>query len=998
MDTPRTLTLDLAEASTPDNLRGKVEGALGSLLAPATAASYAAKLVDEAGFDTPDVLLELSEANLVEMGIPCGHRGRLRRALFNEPAAAGVVPVAAAPPINVTVAAPTAPVSKWKLEWPDSATPESILDWGMTIRANLIKRDGTFAQLVWGRFTKSWNDIAPADHTDGNDLDIYLSKALLSIKVPDWAAPLVRNPLQQWHAVLALQAVCRQVFVRTDLSDKELKRRVRYPDAVTRSGDVSLRLATWDSDVSVMVDVRNYPLDEHDSKEALKDVVEGLEVFEPVLEQFANRDSYTSAQQLRKRLGEVADGVKVSPTANSTNSRNSSKTKKKAHVAKEQRERSSRAASSDEKRAAKAIAAVSKAVGKAGGFSKPRPRKKGAPGLCRLFSQDGNCRFGDKCIFSHGRPPGVNPDVADENPYALLADIADSSERDQFMAAVARFWDGGNQPRLGMFLSVVRQAAQQRKTSTRSRMRHLLDALAVRKVAGSASGGLASPNSGSRAALSRQPISEGVRERVVKKVRKRSGRQSRPRVRPPRKPDDDVAAPMASSSAAAAVDKACDGDREEGEHFTGALPDTGASGSFIGNRDWELAVNKKGITPFTVQTGDGVVVVDEGGDLPFTGGLISGAPMLPGCPETLLSVGKTCLDFGCGYTQDPGNTGARFWHPQHGVEGEVELLPDADGVLFRLPALGSVPWAQGERKTALGSLTALMASNSPAWYQGHCERGHPFRPDCDSCVRGRLRQRQAKRKEAAGKIRSLGYVMSADFTGKTEMDLDGHTVAIVCCVHGYTDEEPLAREAAYGFVSLLVKRDTDSVAEALDAFDNELAQLGRDKSRTIVRFQTDVDKSFLGKVKKMACRKGWSQTDTGGYRSQANGIVERRIGMLKQGVRTVLLAATGATYYYDQLWGHGLMYVNYCTNRNDWSDTLAPFTQLTGKVYIMFPRRTDRVNINNLESSGCGCERNRLPRIQLSLCRSSGARSRRRGYCRKLLLLRLSRCTRACTL
>ena len=145
----------------------------------------------------------------------------------------------------------------------------------------------------------------------------------------------MRNPLQQWHAVLALQAVCRQVFVRTDLSDKELKRRVRYPDAVTRSGDVSLRLATWDSDVSVMVDVRNYPLDEHDSKEALKDIVEGLEVFEPVLEQFANRDSYTSAQ-LRKRLGEVADGVKVSPTANSTNSRNSSKTKKKAHVAKAQ--------------------------------------------------------------------------------------------------------------------------------------------------------------------------------------------------------------------------------------------------------------------------------------------------------------------------------------------------------------------------------------------------------------------------------------------------------------------------------------------------------------------------------------------------------------------------------------------------------------------------------------------------------------------------------------
>jgi hypothetical protein len=135
-------------------------------------------------------------------------------------------------------------------------------------------------------------------------------------------------------------------------------------------------------------------------------------------------------------------------------------------------------------------------------------------------------------------------------------------------------------------------------------------------------------------------------------------------------------------------------------------------------------------------------------------------------------------------------------------------------------------------------------------------------------------------------------------------------------------------------VKLLVRRNTESVAKALDSFDAELCRLGRDKSRCIVRFHTDVDKSFLGKVKKMAVRKGWKQTDAGGYRSQANGIVERRIGVLKQSVRTVLLAATGAAHYYDQLWGHGLMYANYCNNRNDWSEALAPFTQLTGGAYV----------------------------------------------------------------
>ena len=55
--------------------------------------------------------------------------------------------------------------------------------------------------------------------------------------------------------------------------------------------------------------------------------------------------------------------------------------------------------------------------------------------------------------------------------------------------------------------------------------------------------------------------------------------------------------------------------------------------------------------------------------------------------------------------------------------------------------------------------------------------------------------------------------------------------------------------------------------------------------------------------------------------------------MLKQTVRTVLFAATGATFYYDQLWGHGMQYANYCLNRNNWSDTVAPFTQLTGESY-----------------------------------------------------------------
>jgi hypothetical protein len=136
-------------------------------------------------------------------------------------------------------------------------------------------------------------------------------------------------------------------------------------------------------------------------------------------------------------------------------------------------------------------------------------------------------------------------------------------------------------------------------------------------------------------------------------------------------------------------------------------------------------------------------------------------------------------------------------------------------------------------------------------------------------------------------------------------------------VHSYGADGEEEKEAAFGFCSLLVRRTTAAVAAALDGFDAELTRLGRDKARSIVRFHTDVDKSFLGKVRRLALRKGWCQTDTGGYRSQANGVVERRIGMLKQSARTLLLSASGGAHFYDQLWGHALKQANFVVNRND---------------------------------------------------------------------------------
>ena len=55
----------------------------------------------------------------------------------------------------------------------------------------------------------------------------------------------------------------------------------------------------------------------------------------------------------------------------------------------------------------------------------------------------------------------------------------------------------------------------------------------------------------------------------------------------------------------------------------------------------------------------------------------------------------------------------------------------------------------------------------------------------------------------------------------------------------------------------------------------------------------DDDKSFRSHVSDYARDSGWVNTRTGGYNPNGNSIVERRIGMLNQSVRTMLLCATG---------------------------------------------------------------------------------------------------------
>ena len=183
------------------------------------------------------------------------------------------------------------------------------------------------------------------------------------------------------------------------------------------------------------MDVRKIHFDEHDKKEALKQIVEAVDAFAPTLEQYANMPAGYTAAQLRQRLGEVADGIK-GPV-------DSKLPKKKSKAL-----RVTEFDDDVERRAARAIAAVSRAYDKAPPPAR-RSRGKKQPGICKYFRHNGSCRFGEKCIFSHGDAHGVEH----KNPYAVLADLADADEEDHMVAAVLRFWDGeGQQPALQLYL------------------------------------------------------------------------------------------------------------------------------------------------------------------------------------------------------------------------------------------------------------------------------------------------------------------------------------------------------------------------------------------------------------------------------------------------------------------------------------------------------------------------------------------------------------------
>ena len=212
------------------------------------------------------------------------------------------------------------------------------------------------------------------------------------------------------------------------------------------------------------------------------------------------------------------------------------------------------------------------------------------------------------------------------------------------------------------------------------------------------------------------------------------------------------------------------------------------------------------------------------------------------------------------------------------------------------------------------------AVSEPSWMAEHERQGHPYRKDCPWCVQGRLRQKQHCRQVAGSGTALAGSTVKVDLTGPYEPGVTGSTWALV----------GIHEESDWGYVGLQQSKAAAASLVSIQSMEVQLRADSGGKAEPIARFHHDDDKSFRGPVEEYARQRGWEDTHTGGYNPNANAKAEVRIGMLKQRVRVLLLACTGGTLYYEQLWDVALVYCNRLLNVNQWPDRDSPIARLTG--------------------------------------------------------------------
>ena len=387
----------------------------------------------------------------------------------------------------------------------------------------------------------------------------------------------------------------------------------------------------------------------------------------------------------------------------------------------------------------------------------------------------------------------------------------------------------------------------------------------------------------------------------------------------------------------------------------GVIGDTGATLRVVGRDHLDKAVNIRDLpNPIRLKTANKTIILTKQCDLPDYHGLMNGAAINEHSQHSLLPIVPICRELNASFNLSIGAEHARFETKDGYLELEVEgnllvLRPGTGSESFPSEGLACQALAQ-EMGAALDAVELALhtysssidealvnvvcsecnvAYTEPRWMLAHDLSGHrPHNPKCPYCVQGSMRERRATRVEDHNRPPNT-LSLSGDLTGPHEPGVTGSKWAFV----------GVEITSKYGCVGLQQSKSAPNTLESLKEFVREVESLAREGA-TIKEWHHDNGTEFEGEVYDWVRSRGYRDTNTGGYRPNSNSFSERRIGMLHQVLRTLLLRATNGTMYYEVLWDVGLQWANECINTNLWpNNDTTPIETLSGKPYTVNDNR-----------------------------------------------------------
>ena len=214
------------------------------------------------------------------------------------------------------------------------------------------------------------------------------------------------------------------------------------------------------------------------------------------------------------------------------------------------------------------------------------------------------------------------------------------------------------------------------------------------------------------------------------------------------------------------------------------------------------------------------------------------------------------------------------------------------------------------------------------WRRGHIPKAPP--EVCEDCAMGKYRKGDGvKGPTAPHRDLEVGF----DLIGPLVESPDGNVYKLVgvCATTGV------------GCSRGVPDKKSATLLTHVKSMLSEIRQHHGYPDTVTMRFHTDVDKSFDGALGEYALDNAWLRTTTEGYDSNGNAIVERRNGKLDQGLRTLLLQATGGRLYYEELWDVGMDHIHDLINHAPEAGGTSPVEKAGG----------DPISVDDMEVFGC---------------------------------------------